>query len=86
MASVEPGFESRIQASKKLPVAPSPKNQRLAGAVTPVPPVPASQILVGLLRYIERSATIGRSALTMPPRSADTRPGSAAPTGIVTRA
>ena len=26
MASVEPGFESRIQASKKLPVAPSPKN------------------------------------------------------------
>ena len=31
-----------------------------------MPPVPASQIFVGLLRYIDRSATIGRSALTDP--------------------
>jgi hypothetical protein len=43
VASVAPG-SSGIQASKKLPVAPSPKNQRVAGAVTPVPPVPASDL------------------------------------------
>ena len=45
--------------SKNGPVAPSARNQRVAGAVTPALPWPAAKACCGVFRYIARSTTIG---------------------------
>ena len=65
-----PGLASSRNVSKNAPVAPSAKNQDVAGAATPLATDPAANSSPGALRYIARSATMGRSLLIVVPNSA----------------
>src|SRR5262249_3457031 len=80
------GFASSRNGSKKLPVAPSAKNQWLAGCGTPALSWPPAKGWPGFEKYIARSAMIG--TLFVDRIAADTSvaesPGSLL-TGIVRR-
>ncbi len=67
LAAVVPGLMSRTKVVKKLPVAPSARNQSVAGAITPRDPWPALKI--GVPKYIARSAAPAMSKVTTVPNA-----------------
>ena len=69
-----------------MPVAPSARNQSVAGVVTPALPCPAENGSSGRLRYIARSATIGCDAVTIADTSVLASSGRNESTGSVKRA
>ena len=68
------GLPSSRYKLKKSPVAPSAKNQVALGAGAPAPTWPAAKSCVLVLRYIERSATIGSEDKTSADRSVPSSP------------
>ena len=60
-----------MKRSKNGPVAPSARNQLVAGAVTPADPWPAAKAWPGALMYIARSTMIGSGAVMTAETSVD---------------
>ncbi len=74
-----------MNRSKKGPVAPSARNQLVAGAVTPADPCPAANVCPSRVMYIARSTMIGCGAVTTAETSVEASSGPWVSTGIVVR-
>ena len=79
------GLASRMNVSKKGPVAPSARSHCVAGALTPAESCPAlNSTSGGVPKYIARSATAGSAKVTTMPNARPTSAASA-PASIVVR-